>query len=64
LEFDRYPIRGTFFGCCASAREAVVKKKVASRRMAILLFIFLFRKGLNPFRYHLAAHVIPAHAGI
>src|SRR3990172_13012007 len=35
----RYPIRGIFFGCWAWAREAVVRKKVASRRMAVLLFI-------------------------
>ena len=33
-------MRKIFPACCASAREAVVRKKVASRRMAVLLFIF------------------------
>src|SRR3972149_11153671 len=43
----RYPIRGTFFGCCAWTREAVVRKKVAIRRMAVLLFIIPPRKGVR-----------------
>jgi hypothetical protein len=37
---SRKPIRKIFTACCASARDAVVRKKIASRRMAILLFIF------------------------
>jgi len=40
---DRYPIRGTFFGCWAAARETVVRKKVASSTESIFLLIGFLR---------------------
>jgi hypothetical protein len=39
--FDRYPIRATFFGCCAAAKEAVAKKTVATSPIRVCLFIEL-----------------------
>src|SRR5262245_21278128 len=35
----RYPIRRTFFGCCASVIGAVVRRRVASSHQEILGFI-------------------------
>jgi hypothetical protein len=37
----RKPIRGTFPRCCASAKETVAKKKVASSQTINLEFIVL-----------------------
>ena len=38
----RNPIRGTLFGCCAWAIEAVMKKTVAPMQIRILLITSLF----------------------
>src|SRR5215831_2167571 len=34
-----YPIRGTFFGCCAWAKETVDSRAAATRQTIILVFI-------------------------
>src|SRR5262249_62018864 len=35
----RYPIRGIFFGCCASAKEALDSRVAAKRQIIIFMFI-------------------------
>src|SRR4029453_5314870 len=38
----RYPIRGTFFGCCASADEELVSRRlVSNQKKQFLLIVFL-----------------------
>src|SRR4029453_1987427 len=39
---DRYPIRGTFFVCCASAEKQSAKCMAHSARKVTFLFIFFF----------------------
>ena len=39
LGATRYPIRGIFFGCCASTKEIVSRKRVSSKQITILLNI-------------------------
>ena len=43
LEFDRYPISETFFGCCASADEQSAKSMAQSVRTVIFLVMFVSR---------------------
>jgi len=38
-EPETYPMSGIFFGCCASAREAVIAKTIVSSQKRILLLI-------------------------
>ena len=46
---DRYPIRGIFVGCCASAGGAVVSKTVASNQTKIFrLIVFTPVPALTP----------------
>ena len=40
---DRYPIRGTFFGCCASAEEQSAKSMAQSGRPVIVLLMCFSR---------------------
>ena len=40
---DRYPIRQTFFGCCASAGRQSAKSMAQRARMAIFLFMSFSR---------------------
>src|SRR5262249_22363045 len=37
--FERYPIRETFAGCCASAKEALDSRTAATRQTIIFVFI-------------------------
>jgi hypothetical protein len=39
LVVNKYPISGTFFGCCACATETVVTRIVASNQKTIFLII-------------------------
>jgi hypothetical protein len=39
VPLPKYPIRGIFFGCCASPRETVVRKIAAISQREILGFI-------------------------
>jgi hypothetical protein len=49
LNAEKYPIRLTFFGCCASANEAADKTKLANTETRHLNFtaFFLFSADLD-----------------
>src|SRR5262249_59098448 len=45
---DRYPIRGTFFGCCASTEPQSAKRMAQRVRTVIFLFISTRHSLLGP----------------
>src|SRR5262249_4217427 len=51
LSVDRYPIRGTFFGCCASTIGAVDSRAAVTRQTIIFVFIV----ATSPYRITLSA---------
>src|SRR5882724_8274370 len=55
----RYPIRGTFVGCCASAVKQSAKHRAPSARVKIFSFIVV---SITPYASPLALHRITLSA--
>ena len=61
---DRYPIRGTFFGCWASAGKLSAKSNAPSATRWMFVFIESLPTAEFRIKKHCVASVIPAQAGI